>query len=198
MNYRGLIDEKKISLSLQQADLSTLRDRRERLEKDSSDVEGALNIARKAAILVQDSLATKLSGIVTKALATVFDEDVQFVAEFVERRGVSECDLYLKDGDGNSYSILDSRGGGLADVCSVCLQMSFILLSDVDRVLIVDEIARHVDGEAQEKFASVLKQLCQELGFTIITVTHSSAFVEAADRVFKVNMKRKVSYVEQQ
>ena len=198
MTYREIVDEKKISLALQHGDLDALRERRERLEKESNDVEAALNIARKAAILVQDSLATKLSGIVTKALATVFDEEVEFVAEFVERRGVSECDLYLKDKEGNSYSILDSRGGGLADVCSVCLQMAFILLSDVDRVLIVDEIARHVDGEAQEKFALVLKQLCEELGFTIITVTHSPAFVEVADRVFKVKMSRRVSYVEQQ
>lgn len=198
MTYREIVDEKKISLTLQHGDLDTLRERRERLEKESNDVEASLNIARKAAILVQDSLATKLSGIVTKALATVFDEEVEFVAEFVERRGVSECDLYLKDKEGNSYSILDSRGGGLADVCSVCLQMAFILLSDVDRVLIVDEIARHVDGDAQEKFASVLKQLSQELGFTIITVTHSPAFVEVADRVFKVKMSRRVSYVEQQ
>ena len=101
-------------------------------------------IARKAAGLVQDNLAAKLSGIVTKAISTVFEEPIEFVVQFVERRGVSECDLSLKIGE-DYYDILNEQGGGVADVCSMCLQMAFIMMSQVKRVLVIDEPARHMD-----------------------------------------------------
>lgn len=151
-------------------------------------------IARKAAGLVQDNLAAKLSGIVTKAISTVFEEPIEFVVQFVERRGVSECDLSLKIGE-DYYDILNEQGGGVADVCSMCLQMAFIMMSQVKRVLVIDEPARHMDVVAQERFIAVLKQLCQELKFTIIMVTHSQAFSDNADKVFTVTKKVGVSYV---
>lgn len=151
-------------------------------------------IARKAAGLVQDNLAAKLSGIVTKAISTVFEEPIEFVVQFVERRGVSECDLSLKIGE-DYYDILNEQGGGVADVCSMCLQMAFIMMSQVSRVLVIDEPARHLDMVAQERFIVVLKQLCQELKFTIIMVTHSQAFSNNADKVFTVTKKGGVSYV---
>ena len=152
------------------------------------------DIARKAAGLVQDNLAAKLSGIVTKALSTVFEEPIEFIVEFVERRGVSECDLRLKIGD-DIYDILNEQGGGVADVCSMCLQMAFIMMSQVKRVLIIDEPARHMDSVAQERFILVLQELCKELNFTIIMVTHSQAFADNADKVFKVVKKGGISYV---
>ena len=151
-------------------------------------------IARKAAGLVQDNLAAKLSGIVTKAISTVFEEPIEFVVQFVERRGVSECDLSLKIGE-DYYDILNEQGGGVADVCSMCLQMAFIMMSQVNRVLVIDEPARHMDVVAQERFIAVIKQLCQELKFTIIMVTHSQAFSDNADKVFTVTKKGGVSYV---
>ena len=152
------------------------------------------DIARKAAGLVQDNLAAKLSGIVTKAISTVFEEPIEFVVQFVERRGVSECDLSLKIGE-DYYDILNEQGGGVADVCSMCLQMAFIMMSQVNRVLVIDEPARHMDVVAQERFIAVLKQLCQELKFTIIMVTHSQAFSDNADKVFTVTKKWGISYV---
>jgi DNA repair ATPase RecN len=157
--------------------------------------EEMLEISRKAARIVQDSLATKLSGIVTKAINTVFEEDFQFVAEFIERRNVSECDLYIKK-DNHSYDILDSIGGGVADVCSVTLQLAFILLSDVSRVLIVDEVARHLSAPMQDRFAQVLTHLAKEFGFTIIMVTHAPAFAREAARVFEVSQRNGESRVK--
>lgn len=168
----------------------------EELQAQCRDLSNMLDISRKAAGLVQDTLATKLSGIVTKALGSVFEEPIEFIARFVERRGVSECDLLVRV-NGEEYDILREDGGGMADVCSLTLQMAFILMSPVDRILIADEIARHTDGESQDRFAAVIKELCQELNFTIITVTHSEAIAEVADRVFHIKKKEGVSYVRE-
>lgn len=195
MNHREKIDKALGRISYLQQDLQTIDTQIQALTTERQTIEEMLTIARKAAKLVQDELGAKLSTIVTKALATVFEEKLEFVVEFVERRGVSECDLYVRDEDGHTYDILDSRGGGLADVCSVSLQMAFILLSDVDRYLINDEIARHLSAEHQERFAVVLQHLATEFGFTIIAVTHAMAFPEVGDRVFHVHLKNKTSVV---
>jgi len=179
------------------ADLLELEEEKRIATEVLSLAKEARAVARKAATIVQDELASKLSSIVTKCIHTVFGPGTDMAVEFVERRGVSECDLYVTV-DGAKRSILRGDGGGLADAVSLGLQISFILLSDVDRVYIADEPARHLDHGAQARFADVLKFLRDEFGFTFILVTHSDAISEAADKLFmlkKVGDKTEVKIV---
>lgn len=194
MNRRKAVDTAIANRSAQVIETYEVKASLEKTLENISDNKEKQEIARKSAKLVQDHLATKLSGIVTKSLSTVFEEPMEFVAQFVERRGVSECDLFLRIG-GHEYDILKGQGGGIADVCSMTLQMAFIMLAQVDRVLIIDEPARHMDIAAQERFISVLQELCKELNFTIIMVTHSQPFTEGADKVFKIIKKGGISRV---
>lgn len=190
-NYRETINKSLNRASNLDIDLRRLNEEIEELQKDESEINEMLAVSRKAAKAVQDHLCIKLSTIVTKAIKAVLQKDLEFTIEFVERRGVSEADLYIKDSEGHEYDILDARGGGLADVCSLSLQLAFILMSDVDRYLIVDELARHLSVDKQERFAEILKHLCQEFDFTVIAVTHANAFKDVADRVFKVTIDDK-------
>lgn len=192
MNRRKAVDTAIANRSAQVIETYEMKAALEKTMNNLVDNKEKQEIARKSAKIVQDHLATKLSGIVTKSLSTVFEEPIEFVAQFVERRGVSECDLFLKI-DGHEYDILNGQGGGIADVCSMCLQMAFIMLAQVSRVLIIDEPARHMDLAAQERFIAVLQELCKELNFTIIMVTHSQAFTEGADKVFKIIKKGGIS-----
>ena len=186
--YRSKINENLNALKTAKANASSLVEEIEQLNKDKSELNEMLAISRKAAGIVQDKLGSRLATIVTKALKIVLQKDLEFVIEFVERRGVSEADLYVRDSEGHEYDILDSRGGGLADVVSLALQLAFILISDTSRYLIVDELARHLSVDMQERFAAVLKNLCKEFNFTVIAVTHAPAFVEVADRIFEVTL----------
>ena len=194
MNRRKAVDTAIANRSAQVIETYEMKAALEKTMNNLVDNKEKQEIARKSAKIVQDHLATKLSGIVTKSLSTVFEEPIEFVAQFIERRGVSECDLFLKI-DGHEYDILNGQGGGIADVCSMCLQMAFIMLAQVNRVLIIDEPARHMDLAAQERFIAVLQELCKELNFTIIMVTHSQAFTEGADKVFKIIKKGGISRV---
>lgn len=177
-------------------DLALVNAQIDNANQKKSLVLAAQEVARKAAKVVQDDLASKLSGIVTKALQAVFNDHVEFVAEFVERRNVSECDLYVKV-NGKQRDILKGDGGGLADIVSICLQIAYILLlPDVDRILIADEALRHLDREAQERFAQVLASLCQEFNFTFILATHADPITDVAQVVFQVSKPGDVSIVK--
>ena len=195
-SYRKTIDDGLIRLQHLQADASSLALEIEELQRDKVEIEEMLAISRRAAGIVQDAMCVKLSRIVTRVIKTIFDENIEFVIQFVERRGVHEADMFIRDKEGHEYDILDSRGGGLADVISLALQMSFIMLSNVDRYLILDEPSRHLSAEAQEKFGEVLKLLCKEFNFTMLFVTHSKAFTEIADKVFTITLEEGRSYVK--
>ena len=195
LSYRKTINDSLSRMQHLQADTRSLRQELEDLQKDKVEITELLSISRKAAGIVQDAMCAKLSHIVTRVLKTVIADDIEFVIEFVERRGVHEADMFIRDKDGHEYDILDSRGGGLADVVSLALQMSFIMLSDVDRYLILDEPSRHLSMDAQERLGEVLKMLCKEFNFTMLFVTHSKALTEIADKVFHVELKDGRSYV---
>lgn len=196
--YRQVIDKNLNRLEHLNTDAGSLAIEILNLEREKIEIEEMLAISRKAAGIVQDKLCERLSHIVTRVIQTVFDDSIRFIIKFVERRGVSEADMFVVDAAGNEYDILESRGGGLADVVSLALQMSFIMLSDVNRWLILDEPSRHLSQDAQRKFGEVLKLLVKEFGFTTLFVTHSREFETIADRVFKVEIEGGVSCVSQQ
>ena len=194
--YRARINEAKAQRLMREADLALTKAQIERATEEKSLAQAAQEVARKAARVVQDDLASKLSGIVTKALRAVFSDNVEFVAEFVERRGVSECDLYVTV-NGRRRDILKGEGGGLADIVSICLQLAYILLlPDVSPTFIADEPLRHLDREAQERFAQVLRALTKEFGFTFILATHADPITEVADVIFQVSKPGDYSIVK--
>ncbi len=157
-------------------------------EKEIAVLEKAVIVMQKAAALSQQHLAEHLSTIVTQAVQSVIQKPYEFVCEFVERRGSTEADLYLTKG-GYRYEILGSTGGGLGDVVSFALKIAYILLSNVDRVLIIDEMIRHLNSPEQRKnFAAVAKRLCEEFGFQLIVNTTIPELIEVADKVFSLTL----------
>ena len=60
----------------------------------------------------QQNLQFHISNISTMALDAVFDRSYELIAEFVERRGRTECDLLLETDD-MAIDPLDSSDGGV-------------------------------------------------------------------------------------
>ena len=157
-------------------------------EKRITSADKALGIMQVAAKLSQDHLAAHLSGIVTQAIQVVIQKPYTFVCEFVERRGSTEADLYLMK-DGHRFGILGGTGGGLADVCSATLKVAYLLLSNTDRVLIIDEIARHINSAKQrEAFAGVIAGLSKEFGIQMILNSTVTELLAVADNVITLEI----------
>jgi len=153
-------------------------------------------IMQKAAKLSQDHLAAHLSSIVTQAIQAVIRKPYEFVCEFVERRGSTEADLYLLRG-GDRFEILGGTGGGLADVISFSLKVAYLLLSNVDKVLIIDEVSRHINSpEQRERFAEVLKRLSSEFEIQLILNTTIPEILAVADSVIELQQVGDVSKIK--
>lgn len=152
-------------------------------------IQEALVTIQRASKLTQNSLSSHISGIVTKALMTVFENPYEFKTNFVERRNTTEADLILYK-EGNEYSILESSGYGVADICSFALRVAYIILSGKRRLLVFDEPFRHLDEERQPYAAQLVNQLSEELGIQFIIATHSGTFYAECENIFVVTNKK--------
>jgi len=138
-DIRSVLNKEVSKLEVLEDSIDKLNQNLLSVKEDIQHTEKAHLIMQKAAKISQEHLAAHLSGIVTQAVQAVIQKPYEFVCEFVERRGATEADLYLIK-DGQQYDILEGTGGGLADVISFSLKLAYLLLSNVDRVLIIDEV----------------------------------------------------------
>ena len=68
------------------------------MKRDLHRHEQAREIVREVGLLTQRQLQYHISDITSLALEAVFPDPYALVAEFVERRNKTECDLYLQRG----------------------------------------------------------------------------------------------------
>jgi len=184
--YQKSVDKAKVQLSLLKKSETRYIEELQTLNKKHETLQTTREIFQKAATLTQNHLATHLSAIVTKALKTVFyEKDISFHVEFVERRNTSECDMWIEE-DGNKYSLLDSRGYGMADIVSFALKIAYLLLHNSDNILIIDEPGRNISKDKHDVFSQVIKELSKELGIQFIIATHSDDMISYADKSFLI------------
>ena len=178
--------------------LSTTQDRVKENTRDLRRHEEAREIIQKVGLETQQQLQYHISDITTLALDAVFPEPYQLVAEFVERRNKTECDLYFVR-EGNKTDPEDASGGGAVDVASFALRIaSWSMERPRTRpVMLMDEPLKFLSVDLQEKASLMIKELANRLGIQFIIITHEETLTEYADRVFQVNIKKGKSKVTQ-
>lgn len=133
----------------------------------------------------QKNVEQGISNIVSLALNAVFEDPYQFKIEFVKRRNKMECDLFLEN-NGQRMHPMDSVGGGVLNIISFALQLSFVMLGRFRKVLILDEPMRFLSQGYRSKAAEMLSLLSERLGMQIIMATHIPEFIEQSDRNFQI------------
>jgi len=164
------------------------------------EIEKAQIIIQQVALETQNELKYHIHSLISLALSSVFGPDSpKFEMEFMERRNKTEADLYLVDKNGNRFSPLDERGGGIVDVCSFALQICFWSLQNPRsrNTLVFDEPLKFLKGnDLPEKGAEMIKQLSEKLNLQIIMISHIPTQIESADKVFEITQDTKgVSHV---
>lgn len=169
---------------------------------------GIDTLDRAAAVLT--SIADERTGqaqatietLVTQGLRTIFGQDLSFhivagvraktpVVEFVVR---SELDGTVVDTD-----VLEGRGGGLAATVGFLLRLVVLLLSPDKQgaPLLLDETFGHLSADYEPRLVEFLRQLVDATGVQIILVTHSEAYLDAADLRYRFRLVDGITEVAQ-
>jgi DNA repair exonuclease SbcCD ATPase subunit len=176
----------------QKAERNMLQKQLSNIEQQLIELKENYEASLKARALIQDvgkqtqqQLEYHISSIVTTAIMSVFEEDIEFKVEFVERRGKTECDFWFVK-DGEKMNPVFSSGGGLLDITSFALRISFWHLNQNRNVMIFDEPMRFLSKELVPKAVEMVRMLSEKLGIQFIIVSHIENFVEGADKNFRI------------
>ena len=195
-NLRTVYDQKRGRQSQVADNLKAAKTKLIELKRDLHRHEQAREIVREVGLATQKQLQYHISDITSLALEAVFPDPYALVAEFVERRNKTECDLYFQR-DADFVDPLSASGGGAVDVAAFALRVASWAMQNPksNNVLLLDEPFRYLSVNLLSKASAMLQQISQKLGLQIIMVTHSPELVEMADAVFEVSLKNKESIV---
>jgi hypothetical protein len=193
-NLRHALEQRKgqkrqIEISLEKTE-QTVKEKKRDLRRH----EQAREIIREIGLKTQQQLQYNISEITTLALEAVFPYPYQLVAEFVQRRNKTECDLYF-DREGIRTDPLSAAGGGAVDVASFALRVaSWSMQFPRSRnTLILDEPFRYLSTNLLPKAGEMLQQISKQLNLQIIMITHEEELAENADKAFHIIMKKSIS-----
>ena len=169
------------------------------LRKDFLIIEEAQGILQTVAQATQEELEYHVSEIVSLALEAVFPDPYKLNLDFELRRNKSEADITFSKKKGEKIDPLTAAGGGAVDVAAFGLRVSlFSLRSPTTRKCIVlDEPFRFLSKSLQERASAMVKEISERLGIQFIIVTHEQNLLEAADKVFTVENKKRRSMIEE-
>lgn len=158
--------------------------------------EQAKEIIRVVGLRTQQQLQYHIGDITSLALEAVYDDPYQLVAEFVQRRNKTECDLYFTRND-DKIDPLTAAGGGVVNIAAFALRVASWSMQQPrsNNVLILDEPFGNVASDLLPHVSEMLLEITRRLKLQLIMVTHSELLQAAADRTFTVQIKRGVTSI---
>lgn len=200
LKLRQIIERKKGQKDKVISLLYSCKDEIRQLKKEIDFSEQARAIIQKVAQETQRQLEWHISEIVTLALASTFDNPYIFKAEFVQRRGKTECDLFFER-DGFRVDPVAEAGGGAVDVTAFALRVAMWSLARPKwrNTLIFDEPFKNINDKSrrtQERVAEMVKVLSRKLKLQFIVITMIPELEEIADRVFEFSLAKGKTKIE--
>lgn len=169
---------------------------KEELEKMLTDLINVQALLQTTTSAIYANLSSSLGDIITEGLSIVFpEENYKFVIRFEEKRNKVEVSFVLIDDVGEEFDPVNDVGGGVADIISILLRITYIVLSRHQNILIADEPLKFVDRDRIELAATFINKVAKELKFQILMVTHIPEFTQIADTVYAVSKSKKISRV---
>lgn len=168
--------------SAAEATLADLRRRQAAAVDLEADWSRAADLLRTIEDEQSDRLRRDVEGLVSRALAAVFDEPLSFVVSTRILRGQPAVEFSLVDPSGTQRPVLGSHGGGVAQVVSFVLRVVVVLLSPSRPVLILDEPFSMVSASYRPRLARFIREVVDSTSLQLILVTHDEHLPEVADR----------------
>jgi len=161
-------------------------------KRNLSQYEEARDIIRIVAQITQAQLEYKISELASLAISSIFSQPYKFITEFVLKRNKVEVNFLVEDSEGSRFDPMNANGGGLIDVISFGLRLTMWTIKKPQPrpVIILDEPFRFLSRDLQQKAGELLKELSRRFGMQFIIVSHDTALIECADKVFKVEKIR--------
>lgn len=140
----------------------------------------------------QDKVQRRIEELVTHGVQTIFGDDMTFHVISEQKASRTEVSFSLRskmDDQVVETPILEARGGGVAAVIGFLLRLVITLLRDDRPLLALDETFAQLSADYEPRLAEFIRELVDQTGVQIVMITHSEAFSEHADKVYRFGQK---------
>lgn len=192
--YRNILEQKKGQKKQLENQIVTSKKSINIYKKEKEATEQAQKILQLVAKQTQEQIIIHISGIVTLALNSIFDEPYEFKLDFIEKRGKTEAEMYFLK-DGKKIDPMTASGGGVVDISAMALRVALWSLSNKSNTIIMDEPMKFISKNYIEKATEMLKMLSEKLKIQFLIVTHINELKEKADKIFEVKINKGVSSI---
>jgi len=166
------------------------------LTKKKATLDKAVMVAQVVAQDLQSSLEGYVSQMVSLALAAVFPDPYEFVLRFEKGRGKTGAEMLFKKGE-NEGPPMKVSGGGPKDIASLALRPVVWSLNPNEPFFYLDEPAKFVSRDLQQKVSFIIKDMSDKLGIQFLINSHIPEIIESADKVFEVEQVNRVSTIKE-
>ena len=148
----------------------------------------------------RDIIKHKLESLVNSALKCIFvDKDVLFKIQINRTKKIIFYDMFVET-DGTITPLFDAKGGGILDVITMALRISFVRMfsANLRQTIILDEPFKNLDNERLRLAMEWLDTISTEMGMQFIVVTHEESIVDKSKKIFQFKMVNGVTDVKEQ
>lgn len=180
--------------------LKTIEDKIINLTEEEELLEEVVILFQHTAEYARNQAKTQIEALVTKCLQFIFETNIEFTIEFSESRNLPIAEFYVTN-QYDGYSVKTkpeiARGGGVVDIVSLALRISFLEIHRPPIVgpLFLDEPGKHVSEEYIFNLGEFIKQASEMFGRQIIMVTHNSFLSQMCDKTYTIDIHNGLSEI---
>jgi DNA repair ATPase RecN len=156
------------------------------IEEEKTEIVQAVALIDKTIAVVSANGIGSIESTVSKGLQMVFaDPTMAFKVNKKDGARGTSYFIEVQQGD-HSGPILETFGGGVANVVSFLLRVIMIKRFKLPKFLSIDEQFNNISAAILPRVSKAVKVLVNEGGYTVLAVTHQPILAAAADRVYHV------------
>lgn len=157
-------------------------------------IDSASALVQTIAKETQEKIRVHLNSLVTKALQTVYPEDIHFFdLKFVsERNQTSVYPTLIKDG--NELDPLDNSGG-MAEIIAFALRIALITIGKKPKILVLDEPFTGVSGMRIPLVQEFISEIGKDLGIQVLITSHIPGFTSDNCKLLEIRKEGDMSVV---
>jgi DNA repair exonuclease SbcCD ATPase subunit len=131
-------------------------------------------------------IKNKLESLVNSALKCIFvDKEILFKIMVNKTKKIIYYDMYIET-DGNLTPLTDAKGGGVLDIITTALRISFVRMfsATLRQTIIFDEPFKNLDSERLSMAMEWMVAISKEMSMQFIMITHEEGIIDKSEKVY--------------
>lgn len=169
----------------------------QRLMSEVSVLDSCATFFNKTIELKVDEVSTKIEDIINKGLAYIYSADYKFKLNKSIKRNKTTFSFELINIETGVSGFSETYGGGIMALISFLFRIVVLAILNKPRLIMLDETLSAVSIEYQEKLSTFIKQIADDMGFTIIIISHQPTLAEKCNLQYIISKSGGLTKINQ-